>query len=78
MGNGNQAYNNVVLEVSMAAVCRLWVHKKRASRTVVKHNSKNPVWEEDLKLLVHMPEMQALNVELRDWDVMKPSDLIGR
>lgn len=78
VGNGNQADHIVVLEVTMAAVCRVWVNKKRATRTMVKHNSNNPVWEEDLKLLVHMPEMQALNVELRDWDVMNPSDLIGR
>lgn len=66
----------IVMEVCTAD--RVWVNKKRASRTVVEHNSNNTVWGEDLKLLVHMPEMQVLNVELRDWDVMNPSDLIGR
>ena len=47
-------------------------------KTAVKHATRHPVWEEDLKLLVHVPDMQALTIELRDWDLLNTSDRIGR
>ena len=46
-------------------------------KTEVISNSRNPVWNDDLKLLVHEPETQTLTVELRDWD-LTVSDRIGR
>ena len=58
--------------------CRVWVNRKRAVKTQIKVRTKHPVWDEDLKLLVHSPELQSLTVELRDWDLMNPSDCIGR
>ncbi len=44
----------------------------------VQHSSTHPVWNEELRLLVHVPELQSLHVEIRDWDLLNASDHIGR
>ncbi len=46
--------------------------------TKVQHSSTHPVWNEELRLLVHVPELQSLHVEIRDWDLLNASDHIGR
>ena len=46
--------------------------------TQVQHSSTHPVWNEELRLLVHVPELQSLHVEIRDWDLLNASDHIGR
>ena len=53
------------------------MNKKRAVKTEVRSNTRHPVWNDDLKMLVHEPETQSLTVELRDWD-LTVSDRIGR
>ena len=47
-------------------------------KTAVKHATRHPVWEEDLKLLVHVPDMQALTIELRDWDLLRSHRQVRR
>ena len=36
------------------------------------------MWDEQLRLLVHVPELQSLHVDVRDWDLLNASDHIGR
>jgi Ca2+-dependent lipid-binding protein len=44
----------------------------------VRRSTSHPVWDEQLRLLVHVPELQALHLEVRDWDMLNASDCIGR
>ena len=44
----------------------------------MRRSTSHPVWDEQLRLLVHVPELQALHLEVRDWDMLNASDCIGR
>ena len=57
---------------------QLSVRDKRKVKTQVKDNAKHPVWEEEVKLLVHYPEHQSLTAVLYDYDVFDRDDVIGR
>ena len=58
-------------------VFRLFTRAKHKFKTQVKQNTLHPVWNEDFRCLVHVPEQQQLTCILYDYDTLGQPDTIG-
>lgn len=66
-----------VLHVDADCVQRLFTRAKHKFKTQVKQNTLHPVWNEDFRCLVHVPEQQQLTCVLYDYDTVGQPDIIG-
>ncbi|KAK9861272.1 hypothetical protein WJX84_001563 [Apatococcus fuscideae] len=55
----------------------LFTRPKHKFKTQVKENTLHPVWNEDFRCLVHVPEQQQLTCVLYDYDTLGQPDVIG-
>ena len=55
----------------------MWTRAKHKFKTQVKENTLHPVWNEDFRCLVHVPDRQKVTFELYDYDVVGQADIIG-
>lgn len=56
---------------------KLFVQPKMKTRTSVKPNTLNPVWDENFEFIIHSKEHQRLSLQIYDSDVLRTDDLIG-
>ncbi|KAF5771512.1 putative C2 domain, synaptotagmin-like mitochondrial-lipid-binding domain, C2 domain superfamily [Helianthus annuus] len=59
------------------AKLRLTDDKLPSKKTTVKHKNLNPEWNEEFNLVVKDPEVQALEIEVFDWESVGKHDKMG-
>ena len=56
------------------AKLKLTDDKLPSKKTTVKHKNLNPEWNEEFNLVVKDPEVQALEIEVFDWESVRFRD----
>lgn len=57
---------------------KLYIQQKMKTRTTVKPNTLNPVWDENFEFIIYSKEHQKLMLQIYDSDILRADDIIGQ